>query len=92
MPRPALRTRSKKRVSKALPGGRATIHYKTEIPASAKCSVCGRPLGGIPRSSPSDASKLNKSKKKVSRIYGGNVCSKCLKMSIKEAVRLSSGL
>jgi len=90
MPRPALRTRSRKRVSKALPGGRTGIHFKREIPAQASCSVCGNPLAGLPRLLPSETRKLNRSKRKVSRIYGGHVCPNCLKTALKQAVRASN--
>lgn len=92
MPRPALRTRSRKRVYKALPGGKTTIHYRSETPASAKCRICGKPLSGFSRLTPSEMSKLNKSKRRVSRIYGGNLCPECLKTGLKEAVRVSSSL
>ena len=90
MPRPALRTRSKKRVSKALPGGRTKIHFKREIPATARCSVCGNPLAGFPRLLPSEIRKLNRSKRRVSRIYGGQVCPNCLKTALKQAARTIS--
>ncbi|MEM0357025.1 MAG: 50S ribosomal protein L34e [Candidatus Bathyarchaeia archaeon] len=87
MPRPALRTRSRKRVSKALPGGRSGIHVKHEMPGKATCSICGSPLAGIPRLLPSEIRKLNRSKRRVSRIYGGQLCSRCLKTALKQAVR-----
>ncbi|MEM1660204.1 MAG: 50S ribosomal protein L34e [Candidatus Bathyarchaeia archaeon] len=90
MPRPALRTRSRKRIYKALPGGKTTIHYKSEIPAPAKCRICNKPLSGFSRLNPSEISKLNKSRRRVSRIYGGSLCSECLKKGLKEAVRVSS--
>lgn len=87
MPRPALRTRSRKRVSKALPGGRTSTHFKREIPGQAKCSVCGGPLAGFPRLLPSEIRRLNRSQRKVSRIYGGQVCPNCLKTALKQAAR-----
>ncbi|MCS7124675.1 MAG: 50S ribosomal protein L34e [Candidatus Bathyarchaeota archaeon] len=87
MPRPALRTRSRKRVSKALPGGRRSVHFKREIPGRATCSICGNPLAGTPRLLPSEVGKLNRSKRRVSRIYGGQLCSNCLKKALKQAVR-----
>lgn len=92
MPRPALRTRSRKRVSKALPGGRAGIHFKRKIPAKTSCSVCGNPLAGIPRLLPSEVRKFNRSKRRVSRIYGGQLCPNCLKTALKQAVRSISGV
>ncbi|MEM3898302.1 MAG: 50S ribosomal protein L34e, partial [Candidatus Bathyarchaeia archaeon] len=68
MPKPALRTRSRKRVSKALPGGRTGVHFKREVPAKTSCSMCGKPLAGIPRMLPFEVRKLTSSKRRVSRI------------------------
>ncbi|MEM1588872.1 MAG: 50S ribosomal protein L34e [Candidatus Bathyarchaeia archaeon] len=90
MPRPALRTRSRKRVSKALPGGRTGIRFKREIPAQARCGICGNPLAGTPHLLPSEIRKLNRSRRRVSRIYGGQVCPNCLKTALKQAARTLS--
>ncbi len=48
-------------------------------PKIAKCAICKKPLHGIPR----NVKKLPKSKKRVSRIYGGYLCSKCSRELIK---------
>lgn len=90
MPRPALRTRSRKRVSKALPGGRTSVHFKREVPAKTSCGFCGNPLAGIPKMLPSEIRKLNRSKRRISRIYGGQLCSNCLKIALKQAARTIS--
>lgn len=87
MPRPALRTRSRKRVSKALPGGRTSMQFNREIPVKTRCSVCGNLLAGIPRLVPSKARKLNRTRRRVSRVYGGQFCPNCLKTALKRAAR-----
>jgi len=87
MPRPILRTRSRKRVYKVLPGGRTGIHFKREIVGKNRCSVCGGSLAGIPRLLPSEMRKLNRTKRRISRIYGGQICHNCLKNALKKAVR-----
>ncbi|MCK4439462.1 50S ribosomal protein L34e [Candidatus Bathyarchaeota archaeon] len=87
MPRPSLRTRSKKRVHKTLPGGKKTIHYKRGVTSSPHCHLCGRPIGGIPHLSPSETRKLDRTKKRVCRPYGGQLCPDCLKKALKQAAR-----
>ncbi|MEM2911986.1 MAG: 50S ribosomal protein L34e [Candidatus Bathyarchaeia archaeon] len=87
MPRPELRTRSRKPVCKALPGGRTGIHFKLEVVAKSSCSRCGKPLTGVPRLSPSEIRKLNRTRKRIWRIYGGQLCHDCLKTALKQATR-----
>ncbi|MEM3703951.1 MAG: 50S ribosomal protein L34e [Candidatus Bathyarchaeia archaeon] len=89
MTKPAMRTRSRKRVYKALPGGRIGIHFKREVQAHSHCSLCGKPLTGIPRLPPSKIRKLNRTKRSISRVYGGLLCHNCLKTALKKAVRVS---
>jgi len=90
VPRPALRTRSRKRVSVRLPGGRTTIHYKREKPKPARCARCGEKLGGVPRLNPAEMRKLPHSRRRPERMYGGYLCPRCLRETLKEAVRLAS--
>ncbi len=90
MPRPSLRTRSKKRVQKKLPGGRATTHYKKEKSKPARCSRCGQTLHGIPRYHPSELRKLTRSQRRIMRMYGGQLCANCLKELLKETVRITA--
>ncbi|MCK5631116.1 50S ribosomal protein L34e [Candidatus Bathyarchaeota archaeon] len=84
MPRPSLRTRSRKRKSQTLPGGRRKISYMKERVAALKCRICG---GKRARTSNSKIRKLTRSQKRVSRIYGSNVCHACLRKSIRQATR-----
>ncbi|MEM3550512.1 MAG: 50S ribosomal protein L34e [Candidatus Bathyarchaeia archaeon] len=90
MPKPSQRVRSLKRVSKALPGGRCATHYRAEAVASMSCAACGKHLLGIPRLTSMEFRKLNRTRKKVSRIYGGQLCHSCLKTALKKAVETLS--
>ncbi|UCE15389.1 MAG: 50S ribosomal protein L34e [Candidatus Bathyarchaeota archaeon] len=87
MPRPSLRTRSRKRHSLRLPGGRIKTHYKKEKTSISRCSKCGQPLPGVPRSTPSKLRKLTASQKKLERVYGGQLCHNCVRELLKQAVR-----
>ncbi|MCW4052142.1 MAG: 50S ribosomal protein L34e [Candidatus Bathyarchaeota archaeon] len=86
MPRPSLRTRSRKRSRCPLPGGRSKIKYKSEKTAATKCSTCGRELPSLPHSA-AKIRRLPRTGKKISRIYGGQLCHICLRESLKKASR-----
>jgi len=87
MPRPHERTRSMKRVNKAAASGKRRTRYKRKINAPAHCRLCGQPLAGIMHLAPLKASKLNKSRKKVWRPYGGQLCHECLKLNLRHVSR-----
>jgi len=86
MPRPALRTRSKKRKRTPLPGGRSRVSYKKEKTSNPKCSNCGRNLNFYSHSI-TKIRKLPRNQKKISRIYGGQLCHLCLRQALKQATR-----
>ncbi|MDH5482965.1 MAG: 50S ribosomal protein L34e [Candidatus Bathyarchaeota archaeon] len=87
MPRPHLRTRSKKRLKVTLPSGRSQIHYEKEIVPTPSCSMCGQQLSGMQHLTPVEIRKLNRSKRRIGRPYGGQLCGKCLKNALKQAAR-----
>jgi large subunit ribosomal protein L34e len=62
------------------------VHYRKRNPKVAKCS-CGAVLKGIPRLIASKFKKLSKGRKTVSRPYGGNLCTKCMREKIIGQVR-----
>jgi len=86
MPRPALRSRSVRRLWRRTPGGVTKIRYVRRKVYSASCSVCGRELNGVPRNV-----KIirygARTEKRPERPYGGNVCPNCLASLIKLSVR-----
>ena len=87
MPRPSERTRSRIRVTKPLPGGNAGTQFKGESSAPSRCSLCGQLLAGVANSSPLKSRKSNRTRKKVWRLYGGQLCHNCLKTAMKESAR-----
>ena len=86
MPRPKLRTKSRKRKYRSLPGGRNKVLHKKEKTGNPKCSSCGRDLTFLPRST-LKIRKLPKTQRKISRIYGEQLCHNCLRNSLKQTSR-----
>ena len=76
-----------KRVKKRTPSGRIVIRLKKKKPKKAKCAICKKPLHGVPRLIPSKMKKLAKTKKRPERLYGGYLCSRCLKDFLKGKIR-----
>lgn len=87
MPRPSQRTRSRRRSPKRLPGGGATVRYKKEKIKSSHCARCNRVLSGVPKLARSKTAKLTASRKRVQRMYGGQLCHACLQDLLKRVVR-----
>ncbi|GAB6147600.1 50S ribosomal protein L34e [Stetteria hydrogenophila] len=91
MVRPALRSRSLRRVYRRTPGGVTVVHFEKRKPGPARCARCGRPLNGVPRLRPSALRKLSKTAKRPERPYGGVLCAACLAELIRESVRSAAG-
>ena len=87
MPRPALRSRSLRRVKVRTPGGRVVIHYERRKPSPARCGICGAVLSGVPRERPSKLRKLAHTERRPERPYGGVICPRCLRRGLINAVR-----
>jgi large subunit ribosomal protein L34e len=89
MPKPSQRTRSKKRNPLKLPGSGAAMHYKRERIGISHCFQCGRLLPSVPRLTSSRLRSLSASKKRLQRMYGGQLCHICLQEALKQTVRSS---
>ena len=87
MPRPALRSRSLRKIRKKLPGGASIIHYIKKRPKRAVCAKCKKPLHGVASGLASKVKCLAKSKKRPTRPYGGKLCSRCTKALMKDKIR-----
>ena len=86
MVRPALRSRSRKRIAKRVPSGESRVFYVSRSAYAARCSVCGKPLGGVPR----DLGVIRygaRTLKRPERPYGGVLCSRCLAVAYKISIR-----
>ncbi|OYT33942.1 MAG: 50S ribosomal protein L34e [Candidatus Aenigmarchaeota archaeon ex4484_52] len=81
---PRFRSRSQKRIKTKIPGGNIVLHFRKRKISTAKCAICKNKLAGIARARQKKLKKLPKTKKTVSRIYGGYLCPKCLKHKIKQ--------
>ncbi|MBS3111705.1 50S ribosomal protein L34e [Candidatus Woesearchaeota archaeon] len=79
-----LRSRTKRRVYVKTPGGKNVIHYRDRKTSAPKCGGCREILKGIIRVKATLMKNVNKTSKTVSRPYGGNLCSKCMRKRIIE--------
>lgn len=70
-----------------VPGGRTVVHYKEKKPKVAKCASCGAVLKGIAHERKYKMQKMARSKKRVSRKYGGYLCSRCARKKIIEEAK-----
>ena len=87
MPEPRFRSRTFKRIKKTLPSGTRTIQHRKPNTQHAKCAGCGKVLKGVARGSNRVMSNMPKSKKRVERPFGGNLCSACARSVIKAETR-----
>jgi len=78
---------AKRIIKRKTPSGRITILIKKAKGDYMKCSICKKPLRGIVRDHPRNLRKYPKSQKRVSRIFGGYLCHKCLERVLKESIR-----
>jgi len=62
------------------------VFYERSYSYLAHCSVCGRPLGGVPK----DLRVIRygaRTEKRPERPHGGTLCSSCLALAYKVALR-----
>ncbi len=87
MPQGMFKSRTLRRVSKRVPGGKAVKRYEQRKPSSARCAVTGELLHGVPRELPTQLAKLSKTKRRPERPYGGVLSSRASRQVIKEEAR-----
>lgn len=80
------KSRTFRRVFVKNPGGKTKLTYRLRKPKGAKCAKCGDTLKGIARERPKKMQNMPKSQKTVSRPYGGNMCSRCTRQTIKDSI------
>ncbi len=86
MVRPALRSRSFRKMRKRLPGGKYAMHYEKRKPAAPRCAGCKGVLHGMPRIRPIRLGNIASSRRTVSRPYGGSLCSGCMRARIRDSI------
>jgi len=82
MPQKRKRSHTYRKVFKRTPTGRVNIVYIKRKPKSAKCAGCGKTLAGTPRERPFKMQRMQKTKKRPERIFGGYYCSACSRKTI----------
>ncbi len=87
MPRPALRSRSLRRIKVKLPSGKSGIHYERKRNGVAICAICKRPLNGVKTNK---VYKFSKTEKRPERPFGGYICHSCLEKLLKASIRGST--
>ncbi|MEM0371831.1 MAG: 50S ribosomal protein L34e [Ignisphaera sp.] len=86
MVRPLYRSRSYKRVYRRTPGGETVIHFEKRKNTPMRCGRCGAMLPGVPIKD-SERRKLPKTAKRPERMFGGVLCSRCLRIVLKRVIR-----
>lgn len=87
MVRPALRSRSFRRVKRKAPGGRVVLHFKPRKPTKHTCKNCKKVLAGVPNMMNSKFRSVSISQKRPTRPYGGNLCGNCMRVVMKAKAR-----
>ncbi len=75
-----------RRVYKKMPGGTTKLTYQKAKPQQAHCNACGAVLPGTPRERPYKMRRMATSKKRPERPYGGVLCSRCSRQTIKKSI------
>ena len=65
--------------------GRLVYHYNKKVAKGPRCGDCGKSLPGIPHLRPKEYRGISKRQKNVSRAYGGNKCSGCVRDRVVRA-------
>ncbi len=85
MPRPSRRSRTLRRVHVKVASG-TKMRYVKRKPQKAHCAACKAVLSGVASERPYKMAKLSKTEKVPSRPYAGMLCSKCMRLKIKESL------
>eukprot|EP01104_Vermistella_antarctica_P010648 TRINITY_DN2853_c0_g2_i1.p1 TRINITY_DN2853_c0_g2~~TRINITY_DN2853_c0_g2_i1.p1 ORF type:complete len:120 (-),score=16.34 TRINITY_DN2853_c0_g2_i1:220-555(-) len=83
--RHAYNTRSNQVKVIRTPGGKLAIQYRKKLAKGVKCGDCGTILPGIAHLRPTKYARISRRQKNVSRSYGGNRCSHCVRDRIVRA-------
>ncbi len=81
------KTKRFRKVFVRTPGAKVVVHYRQRKVNLPKCAECKTALKGMPKLINSKFKNLPKSKKTTNRPYGGNLCSKCMRLKLKAKAR-----
>ena len=80
------KSRSRRRVF-VKSSSKTKIHYRKRKPSKSKCGKCKTVLKGVPNVRAMKLKRMNKTKKRPQRPFGGVLCSKCTRLEIKRLAR-----
>jgi len=81
----ALKSRCRyNRIKVKTPSGKEVVHYRLKNRSIAKCAITKKPLRGLKRLTNRKFKNLNRTKKTISRPYGGYMSHSALKIKILE--------
>eukprot|EP00127_Corallochytrium_limacisporum_P003057 Clim_evm13s145 gene=Clim_evmTU13s145 len=83
--RSSYNTKSNKIRQVRTPGGKLVAQYKKKLATVPKCGGCSVKLQGIQGYRPKKLMAISKTKKTVTRAYGGNLCCTCLRDKVIRA-------
>ncbi len=86
MVRPRLKSTSLRKVFVRAPSG-VRVHYRRGRQQKPKCRLCNDFLKGVPHGTNAQIRKHSKTEKRPSRMFGGNLCSKCMRKTLVERAR-----
>lgn len=86
MPRPSRRSRTLRRIHVKTSKG-SVLKYAKRKPSKAHCATCGQVLHGVASERPYKISKMSKTEKRPDRPYAGQLCSRCMRIKIKESIK-----
>ncbi len=87
MPTGKHKSRTLRRVFVKTPGSRVVKHFRRRKPSKASCGGCGSELKAVPKQVPSKMKNMPKTAKRPQRPFGGVLCSRCMRLVMKEQAR-----
>jgi large subunit ribosomal protein L34e len=85
------RSRTLRRLHVRMPGGKTVKVHTFRKPSKAICGKCGDVLKGVPNQRPYKMQTMAKTAKRPERPYGGVLCSKCMRLVMKEKAKTFMG-
>ncbi len=74
----------KRKIWRRTPGGETKLVIEKGLGDYPKCAICGKKLQGLPRAK--EMRWLNITQKRVSRMYGGYLCSECARKVLRKRI------
>jgi large subunit ribosomal protein L34e len=72
---------------KRTPGNRNLVRPVLKKTSSLRCGLCGAPIHGVKRMTAAKMAGSSAAQKRVSRVFGGSICSQCCREAIRQKAR-----